>query len=218
MANNKKVVIFTTNAAQRKQFAPLRDAGVNASTTQHYLVTAYRAALGKRPSLTLYRAGTLELKAALMSAALINSGDNRPISELVDHCRERLTVYQGFGGEAALRAGMKGRRTKPEELAYGSARVQISKLNKLAGVTNPENRGGNTSQTRSTRTSTANAKKGATDTKPKTPKLASREEAIKYFNLEAKAMQTICNRSAKNIPIEIKSAIQDFKAAIAKLK
>jgi hypothetical protein len=207
MANNKKVVIFTTNAAQRKQYAPLRDAGFNASTSSHKLAAAYRAALGKRPSLTLYRAGTLELKAALMSAALINGGDNRPFAELVDHCRDRITFYQGHGGTAPLRSGMKGRRSKVEELAYGSARVQMSTLNAKAGVSNPETRGGDTSKTRSART-----------TKAKTPKLASREEAIKYFNTEAKAMLTICNRSAKNIPIEIKSAIQDFKAAIAKLK
>jgi hypothetical protein len=217
MANNKKVVIFTTNAAQRKQFAPLRDAGFNASTSSHKLAAAYRAALGKRPSLTLYRAGTLELKAALMSAALINGGDNRPFAELVDHCRDRITFYQGHGGTAPLRSGMKGRRSKVEELAYGSARVQMSTLNAKAGVSNPETRGGDTSKTRSARTTKANAKK-VDATKAKTPKLASREEAIKYFNTEAKAMLTICNRSAKNIPIEIKSAIQDFKAAIAKLK
>lgn len=213
----KKATIFTTNAAQRKQFAPLRTAGINAGTSSFALITAYRAALGKRPSLTLYRAGTLELKAALMASALINGGDNREHSVLVDHCRERLTHYQGFGGKAKLRDGMKGRRTKQEEAAYLSARVQMSGLNAKAGVANPEPRGGDTSKTRNgvkKGQGKAQAKPAANvNTKPATPKCKTAEQMVAYALTQAKALQTVLNRSAAVCPAALGEAINAFVSA-----
>lgn len=213
----KLATIFTTNAAQRKTFAVVRERALASGTSYAALVAAYRSAMGKRPSKTLYAAGTLELKAALMASALINAGDNRPHDELVNHCRERLTHYQGHGGKAKLRTGMKGRRTKAEELAYGSVRVQLSALNKAAGVANPESRGGDTSKTRASNgVKKGQGKKKAaanTNTRPVSPKCKTAEQMVAYALTQAKALQATLNKSAGVCPAPLGEAINAFVSA-----
>jgi hypothetical protein len=158
-----------------------------------------------------------------MAAALVRKGDNREPDALFAHCLDRLTNYGGANGTGKLPKTLKGRRTAIEEAAYGSARVQVSAIMKEAGVTVPEARGGNTSNSRKPRAGAGNAKaKGkaksaANDTKPVTIKAKTGEEFVRYALIQAKALQASLNRSAKaGVPSDLGTAINAFvTAAIA---
>ena len=90
---------------------------------------------------------------------------------------------------------------------------------KDAGVTVPEARGGDTSATRKARPAAkaTNAKAAANDAKPASPRFADKAALLDYARLQGKAMLTTMNRNAKIAPVELKSAVQDFCNAIAKL-
>jgi hypothetical protein len=188
-------------AARQVALAGVRNAAFNAGVSRSAVIAATRVALGAKPVLSLYTAGKLELQIGFMAAALARKGDNRPSDKLMEHCRSRLTEYQGFGGSAKLRAGSKGRRTKEEEEAYGSARVLVSAIMKEAGVKVPEARGGDTSKTRAARPA-AKASKGkagnaGNDNRPTVRTIKSPDALIEYLHIQAKAMQATFQRSSK---------------------
>jgi hypothetical protein len=206
--------------ARRTALAGVRRAAFQSGTSRNAVIAATFAALGARPVLALYNAGKLELQIGFMAAALARKGDNREPEKLMEHCRDRLENYQGFGGTAKLRSNMKGRRTKAEEEAYGSARVLVSGIMKEAGVRIPETRGGDTSATRKPRPAAkATAKKAANDSKPIVRTFKDREAFVNYALIQAKALQATLNRSAAVVPAPLATAVNAFvSAAIAAAK
>lgn len=230
MANNKakagkakaKALASTALTSARKALlAPVRNAAFKAGSSRNETVAAIKAACGKKPHKALYQAVRLECQIGFMGAALLRKGDNRPPEVLLEHCRTRITQCAGFGGKGKLAAGQIGRRTKDEEAAYLSARVQSSALFKDAGVTVADKRGGDTSSTRRPRpaakaTAKATAKAAASE-KPVVRRYAGKAELVRYAGIQAAALLATVNRNAKIAPIELKSAIQDFAAAIKKL-
>lgn len=218
--NSKPTASAKFSAARKASLAGVRRAAFNSGTSRNAVIAATSAALGRSPVVALYVAGKLELQIGFMAAALARKGDNRPDETLMEHCRDRLTNYQGFGGKQKLRKGMKGRRTKAEEEAYGSARVLVSGIMKEAGVRVPESRGGDTSKTRSARPAakaTSKQAQAANDTKPAVHRFGSKEKVVAYLQQHGAAMLATVNRSAKFVPIEAKSAVQDFVTAIGKI-
>lgn len=218
MRVNKPKASAKFNAARRAALAGVRRAAFNSGTSRNAVIAAARAALGAKPILALYVAGKLELQIGFMAAALAAKGSNQEPEALMEHCRDRLANYQGFGGKAKLRQGMKGRRTKDEELAYGSARVSVSAILKDAGVRVPEARGGDTSKTRTPRpASKATAKAASEPTRKVTPRFKDKPALIAYCNLQGAAMLATLNRNAAIAPVELKTLVQDFCAGLKKI-
>jgi hypothetical protein len=205
-------------AARKTALAGVRKAAFGSGQARNVVVASTRAACGPRPVLALYTAAKLELQIGFMAAALARKGDNREPETLMEHCRTRLTKYAGFGGKQKLAKGQLGRRTKDEELAYGTARVQTSGVFKDAGVTVADKRGGNTASTRKPRPAAkATAKQAANDAKPVVRKYKGKDELVRYAGIQAAALLATVNRNAAIAPVELKSAVQDFHAAIKKL-
>lgn len=218
MKINKTVASLRLTAARTTALAGVRTSAFNAGVSRSAVIAAVASACGKKPIMALYTAAKLELQIGFMAAAMARKGDNRPGETLMGHCRDRLANYGGFGGTAKLRAGQKGRRTKIEEDAYGSARVSCSSIFKDAGVTLPESRGGDTSKTRAARPAAkATAKVAANDGKPVVRSFKDKAALIGYARIQGAAMLATLNKNARIAPNELKSAVQDFNAAIAKL-
>lgn len=221
MANKtKKTNAARFTAAKKAALAGVSRAAFNSGTARNAVIAATYSACGKKPVLSLYGAVKLELQIGFMGAYLARKGDNRPEADLIEHCRSRLTEYAGHGGKGKLKAGQKGRRTKVEEDAYASARVLVSGVFKDAGVTVPETRGGDTSKTRGANTkpkAKAAAPKAANDSKPVIRRFKDKPGLIEYANIQAVALMGTINRNAAIAPIELKSAVQDFAAAVKKL-
>lgn len=218
MSVNKKKArrrAFNLTAARRETLATARHAAFTSGVSRNALCAAIRNACGTRPVLALADAVRFEVVLGLMAAALARQGDNRPEAMLTEHCRVRLTKYQGHGGKQKLRKGMLGRRTKAEEDAYASARVQWSKLCSDAGVKLPTKSGSNSSG-RKPRPS-ANAKP-ANDTRPVARKFADKAALLTAYRREGQAMLTGINKNAALAPNELKSAVQDFIAALKNIK
>jgi hypothetical protein len=208
----------TLTAARKALLAPVRNAAFAAGLSRNAVIEATRAALGPKPTLTLYNAGKLELQIGFMAAALVRKGDNRPDGELMEHCRVRLTQYAGFGGKQKLAKGQLGRRTKEEEAAYASARVRSSAIFKEAGVTVADKRGGDTSKSRKPRAASNKASaKAAVSDKPAVRSYKGKDELVRYAGIQAAALLATVNRNAKIAPVELKSAVHDFHTAIKKL-
>lgn len=222
MAINKKNArrsnVLAMTKARKENLASCRRAAFNAGTSRNALVAAIKAACGSRPVQTLSDAVRFETVLGLMGAALARKGDNRPEAALTEHCRIRLTKYQAHGGKGKLKPKMLGRRTKVEEEAYASARVQWSKLCSDAGVKLPTKSGSNsTGRKPNPARKATNAKKAANDTRPVSRKFANKAALVTAFKTEAAAMLVAINKNAALAPNELKSAVQDFKAAIDKL-
>lgn len=206
-------------AARKASLANVRNTAFQSGVSRNAVIAAVTAACGRRPVLTLYNAAKLELQIGLMASALARKGDNREPSTLMEHCRERLTFYAGFGGKGKLKAGQRGRRTKVEEDAYASARVTVSGIMRDAGVTVPESRGGDRSKTRAPgRQAAKAAPKAANDSKPIVRRFAGKPALIDHFNVQAAALLANVNRNAAICPIELKSAVSDFVARVKALK
>lgn len=204
--------------ARKAALAGVRKAAFQSGASRNAVIAATFAALGKRPVLTLYNAGKLELQIGFMGAALARKGDNREPDVIMSDCRVKLASFAGFGGKGKLRKGQKGRRTRQEEEAYASARVQVSSIMREAAITVPETRGGNTSQTRKPRAGEVKkAAKAANDAKPAVRKYADKAALVAYLTIQGKAMLATLNKNAKIAPVEAKSAVQDFNASLAKL-
>lgn len=223
MVVNKKAAAKNAarfSAARKLALAGVSKAAFNSGTARNAVIAATFSAAGKKPVLALYRAIKLELQIGFMAAALARKGDNRAEATLIEHCRSRLTEYAGFGGTAKLKAGQKGRRTKAEEDAYGSARVLVSGVFKDAGVIVPETRGGDTSKTRgaNTKPKAKAAKQAANENeKPIVRRYKGKAELIQYATVQAAALLATVNRNAKFAPNELKTAIQDFATAVKAL-
>lgn len=205
------------SAARRANLAAVRTAAFTSGTSRNAVLAATLAACGRSPIMSLYAAARQELQIGFMAAALARKGDNREPTVLMDHSRERLDSFQGFGGKGKLRTGMKGRRTKQEEEAYASARVLVSGVFRDAGVKVPETRGGDTSQTRKGAAARKGAKvtaKAANDSKPVIRRFAGKPALLEHFGVQAAALLANVNRNAAIAPIELKSAVQDFAARI----
>lgn len=206
------------SAARLASLAPVRHAAFNSGVARSQVIAAVFAACGKKPILSLYNAAKLELQIGFMGAALARKGDNREPSLLMDHCREKLTLYQGHGGSAKLKAGMKGRRTADEEVAYGSARVLVSSVFKDAGVKVPESRGGDTSKTRTPGGKTKAKAEAKPTTKPAVPRFKSAERLGEYFASQSVAMLAVANRNASLPGVQkYLAALQAFSTEITKL-
>lgn len=217
MRVNKPKASAKFSAARRAALAGVRRAAFNSGTSRNAVIAAARAALGQKPVLALYVAGKLELQIGFMAAALAAKGSNLEPDALMEHCRDRLANYQGFGGKAKLRTGMKGRRNKDEELAYGSARVSVSAIMKDAAIRVPESRGGDTSKTRAPRPAAKATAKAAADTRPTVRKYADKAALVHYASIQGAAMLATINKNAGIAPIELKSLVQDFVAGVKKL-
>lgn len=209
-------------AARKTALSSVRTAAFQSGTSRNAVIAATFAACGAKPVLALYQAARLELQVGFMAAALARKGDNREGVALMDHCRSRLTEYAGFGGTGKLPGAMKGRRTKDEEAAYGSARVLTSGIMKEANVTVPEARGGDTSKTRAPggKVAAGKAKPGAkasTDSKPAVRRFKDKAPLIAHCQTLAQAMLANVDRNAAIAPIELKSAVQDIVTRIKAL-
>lgn len=215
--NAKRRNSLAMTKARKENLASCRRAAFNSGVSRNALVASIRVACGPRPVQTLSDAVRFEVVIGLMAAALARKGDNRPESELTEHCRIRLTKYQAHGGKGKLKPKMLGRRTKVEEEAYASARVQWSKLCSDAGVKLPTKSGSNSTGRKPRPASKATAKKAANDTRPVSRKFANKAALVTAFKTEAAAMLLGINNNASIAPNELKSAVQDFKAAIDKL-
>jgi hypothetical protein len=106
---NKASAAARMSAARRASLAGVRNAAFASGVSRSAVLAATFAACGKRPVLALYNAAKLELQIGFMGAALARKGDNREPSAVMDHCRERLTSYAGFGGTAKLKTPMPRR-------------------------------------------------------------------------------------------------------------
>lgn len=221
--NTRKALKASTalSSARRAALAPVRRAAFNAGSSRNAVIAATAKACGRKPVLALYNAAKLELQIGFMAAALLRKGvKGLPDGDeaLMEHCRVRLTKYAGFGGKQKLAKGQLGRRTKDEELAYGTARVQSSGIFKDAGVKVADKRGGNTAATRKPRPAAkATAKQAANDAKPVVRKYKGKDELVRYAGIQAAALLATINRNAAIAPVELKSAVQDFHAAVKKL-
>lgn len=222
MANktNKTSSAARLSAARRASLAGVRRAAFASGAARSTVIAAVFAACGKRPVLALYNGAKLELQIGFMGAALARKGDNREPEQLMEHCRDRLANYAGFGGTAKLKAGQKGRRSKVEEDAYASARVLVSGIMKEAGVTVPEARGGNTAATRKPggKTAVKASAKAVVETKPTVRRYKDKPALLTYLGIQAAAMLANINRNAAIAPIEAKSAVADFSARIRALQ
>lgn len=198
--------------AQIAAVAKVESAAFNAGEARGKLLASVFAACGAKPNLTLYNTVKLGAVVGFMASALARGGDNRTEQVLRAHCRERILHYQGANGTGKLRKGQKGRRTETEEKAYGSARVLSSRLFADAGVTVPEARGGDRSNTGKAAATKANAKnaKTETSTKPAVRTFKSAEKMIEYALIQAKAMQSTLNKSAGVCPARLGEAINHF--------
>jgi hypothetical protein len=225
MSVNKKSVAKKANLkastgltkARLASRAPVRVAAFKSATSRYAMLASVRAACGPRPVMALSEAVRLEVVVGLMSGYLARKGSNLSQDALFGECREAITKRQGFGGKQKLRKGMLGRRTKLQEDAYASARVQWSTIAKDAGVTLPAKSGSNSSGRKPQPAKNATAKQAANDSKPVVRTYKSKDELVKYAGIQAAAMLATINRSAKIAPIELKSAVQDFQAAVKKL-
>ena len=204
------------SAARLASLANVRQSAFASTVSRSAMLAALLAACGKAPVVALYNGAKLELQVGFMAGALARKGDNRQPEALMSHCRERITLYQGHGGTGKLRAGMKGRRTKVEEDAYLSARVQSSSAFKDAGVAVAEKRGGDSSKTRQPRPSAAK-KVAANSNKPVIQRFKSAGEVVAYGQLQAAALLATINRN-QTTPVAMKSAVQDFHAAMKAIK
>jgi len=194
--NARKVRAKPLNAAQSTALKMVRTRAFDSGVSRNALIASVAAALGPKPTLTLYNAGKLALQVGFMAAALARKDDNREPSALFADCEAKITLYQGHGGAGKLRKGMKGRRTKVEEEAYGSARVLISKLMSDAGVKVPETRGGNTANTRNKKGAN-NKRKASAETKPVIRTYRTADALIEAFHTEGARLSAIINKNAK---------------------
>lgn len=221
MAVNKKIARKPArrvmSAARKENLASCRHAAFNSGVSRNALVASIRYACGPRPVQSLSDAVRFEVVIGLMAAALARKGDNRPEAELTEHCRTRLTKYQAHGGKGKLKPKMVGRRSKAEEDAYASARVQWSKLCSDAGVKLPTKSGSNSTGRKPRPAAKATAKQAANDSKPTIRRYKDKAALISYANIQAAALLATINKNAAIAPNELKSAVQDFKAALAKL-
>lgn len=216
--NAKRRNTLAMTKARKANLAGCRHAAFNSGVSRNALVASIRVACGPRPVQTLSDAVRFEVVIGLMAAALARKGDNRPESDLTEHCRIRLTKWQAHGGKGKLKSKMLGRRSKTEEEAYASARVQWSKLCSDAGVKLPTKSGSNsTGRKPSPARKATNAKKAANDTRPISRKFVNKAALVTAFKTEAAKMLVAINENAALAPNELKSAVQDFKAAIDKL-
>jgi hypothetical protein len=214
MAKAKKTRVRSLNPTQAAILAPIRNAAFNAGEARGNVIRRVQQGCGKRPALALYSAVKLQLQIGFMASALARGGDNRNDVALFKHCEERLTIYQGHGGTGKLREGMKGRRTKEEELAYGSARVLSSAIFKEAGVANPERRGGDTSKTRNARPTKGKAEaKPNPNRVPVMPKVKTPEAANDGLLRYAAALLAYTNKNAAVMSNPAKSAVEAFVKA-----
>ena len=169
---------------------------------------------------SLYEEVRNRVRIGLMASALRNAGDNRDDKALIAHCRERSdkSLYQGYGGTGALRAGVKGRRTQAEELALKSATVQITRLMADAKVTVPAgiSGGSNKGQKKGTN-KPGTAKTTANDNAPAVKRFGSERNLLAWVAVMDRTILDSINRSAKVAPNALKSAVMDFHAAITKL-
>lgn len=205
----------------------------NAAEARSKLVATIADACGAKPVLATFDAIRHAVICGLMASALARKGDNRKQEAIIAHCDERLTKYQGFGGLAPVKDGMKGRRTEDEEKAYTSARVQWHGLIKDAGVTVPDGKSGGSNNANGASGKAGNAGKTGGATSPKaepelakanakvsdvvpTPKFATEKQAVAWAKREAAAMLATINGSAGKVPSWLKSAVADFHASVKK--
>lgn len=194
------------------------------------LVAELARILGATPDLARFDAIRHATICGIMASALARKGDNRTDVLIIAHCDERLTKYQGFGGLAPVKDGMKGRRTEDEEKAYTSARVQWHGLVKDAGVTVPDGKSGGANNANGASGKAGNSKNagktgGATAPKaepevaavsdrPASPTFSNEKQAIAWAKREAAAMLATINKSPKQVPSWLKSAISDFHTSV----
>lgn len=207
----------------------------NAAEARSKLVATIADSCGAKPTLAVFDAIRHAVICGLMASALARKGDNRKQEAIIAHCDERLTKYQGFGGLAPVKDGMKGRRTEDEEKAYTSARVQWHGLIKDAGVSVPDGKSGGSNNANGASGKAGNSKNagktgGATTPKAEpevaakgkvsdvvpTPKFATEKQAVAWAKREAAAMLATINGSAGKVPSWLKSAVADFHAAVNK--
>jgi hypothetical protein len=213
-ATEKKAAIAAATAS-------VQSAAFNAGTSRNVLLNALFAACGAKPKLALFNAVSRAVVVGYMAAALARKGDNRPEATILAHCVDRLDNYQGAGGTAPLRSGMKGRRTDAEEAAYVSARNLTSRAFADAGVTVPT-KSGKASGKGKAKGTTSKATKGnkaeASD-KPAVRTFKNAEELCAYALIQAKAMQatlsqTIVATKNTGVPATVSEPIAAFLAAM----
>jgi hypothetical protein len=210
-----------TNKTQRNAsarslaLASVAPAAFNSSVSRSAAAAALLAACGKSPNKKLFAAVRLAFVSGAMAGAL-SRGDNRPVNVQIAAARNLIENYQGHGGTAKLRKGMKGRRSQAQELAYGSARVIFSGICKLAGVKSPEARGGDTTSSRKPRAG-GKAQGGKTVVRLVPPKVATAVAANDWLATQASALAAFINKNAKVIEPRASTIVADFNKAIKTL-
>lgn len=222
MANKARKSTARILATRRAALANVRQSAFASGVSRSAVLAATFAACGAKPVLALYQGARLELQIGFMGAALARKGDNRAPDELMEHCRSRIVEYAGFGGTGSIRKDQKGRRTKDEEAAFGSARVLVSGIMKDAGVTVPEARGGDNSKTRTPRPA-AKASKGKAPAAnengaPAVLRFKTAPEVVARCNVLAAALLATVNRNAAHAPNELKTIVQDVVARLKAIK
>lgn len=205
--------------AQAVILSGVSSAAFNAGESRAKLVAHVRNACGNKPNLALFEAVGLAIVVGYMASALARKGDNRTEAVLIAHCRDRILNYQGAGGTGKLRAGQKGRRTKTEEDAYTSARVLKARIMRDADVKTPAGKSGGTNKGKTKGTNKPKAKPtkaAANDAKPAIRKMPNSAAVVDYAKIQAAALLANINKNAAIAPSWLKSAVQDFKAAIDK--
>lgn len=218
MAKANKAKRFT--AIQAGNLRAVTSAALNMGTSRTAAINALRAATGAKPLLTLWNGARDALIVGFMAAYMIRKGDNRPADELVE--RSRLVIgptYAGATTKGKLPKSKVGRRSKPEEAAYLSARVQVSGLAKEAGVTIPKKSGTGQNGTPKGRKGKGGKGKGKPETtRPVVRTIKSADQLIEYFHGQAKALQATFQRSIKGSDdprlAELGDALQPFVAKV----
>lgn len=202
-------------SVRRLALAGVAPAAFRAGVSVQQSADAVLSATGAKPVMALYKAARDEYIAGRMASALPSNQDEKA---RIANARDLLNNYQGHGGKAKLRKGMKGRRTKEQELAYGAARVAWTGVCKLAGIKVPDARGGNTSATRrKANAGKVKPKAAANSNKPASPKCRDRAALIRYGNIQAAALLATVNKNAGICPPQFSSAVQDFFKAMKAL-
>lgn len=218
--NGKKLTAAEKAKATAVAMSGVESAAFNAGESRACLIERVRVTCGPRPALALFEQAGLAIVIGYMASALARKGDNRPEKVLLAHCRDRILNYQGAGGTGKLRKGQKGRRTQTEEDAYTSARQLKMRIMRDANVATPKGKSGGHNAGKPSpnkgKVKAGKVQKEAVNDKPAVRAYKDADAIVAYALAQANAMLLNINKNAKIAPSWLKSAVQDFNAAVKK--
>lgn len=136
---------------------------------------------------------------------------------LASHLAKADTIRnaKGHTAKGKLEKG-KARRTEDQETLYAASRKAWSRLASLVPGAQADKRGGANNKGKAGGKTSAKASKVTPNAAAVSPKLKTVEQINAHFMLAASTLLATCNKNAEKTSAAIKSAVQDFHAAITK--